>query len=186
MLCVFSFFLFFCLLFLLLLDYHEFHSENGSLWFLLPEPRHADMEGFLRSSFLLRLVSFPLLPFRIDHRSGRGGRGLTGYAFWHISFRLCAVCACTCLCVCARVCIFNQCQTCFPTYLPKLCVMIVIIVCAADCHAHPDSLQKAHINKCSPSSPFHTLKHRHIRRRSVSFLCMLWSDPSNQGYWSEQ
>lgn len=39
--------------------------------FLLPEPPHADMEGFLRSSFLLRLVSFPLLPFRITGR-GKG------------------------------------------------------------------------------------------------------------------
>lgn len=34
---------------------------------------HADMEGFLRSSFLLRLVSFPLLPSRITG-GGKGGR----------------------------------------------------------------------------------------------------------------
>lgn len=57
----------------LLLDYHLFHSKKKMVLcdFLLPEPPHADMEGFLRSSFLLRLVSFPLLPFRITGR-GKG------------------------------------------------------------------------------------------------------------------
>lgn len=84
---------------------------------------HADMEGFLRSSFLLRLVSFPLLPFRITGRAG-GGSGLTGVklsdTLLALDFVLC-VRAHVCVCVC--VCIFEQCQT----YLPNLCVMIVFM-----------------------------------------------------------
>lgn len=50
------------------------------IWFSVVSPArtppHADMEGFLRSSFLLRLVSlFPLLPSRITGLGGGGGVG---------------------------------------------------------------------------------------------------------------
>lgn len=54
------------------------------IWFSVVSPArtppHADMEGFLRSSFLLRLVSFPLLPSRITGGGGEGGAksGLKG------------------------------------------------------------------------------------------------------------
>lgn len=71
-------FLFPSLLLLLLPDYYSLHSEKWfSVIFFLPSARtlHADMEGFLRSSFLLRLVSFPLSPLRITVRGQRAKRG---------------------------------------------------------------------------------------------------------------
>ncbi len=131
----------------LLLDYHSFHSENGSLWFLLPEPPHADMEGFLRSSFLLRLVSFPLLPFRIIGRAG-GGSGLTGVklsdTLLALDFVLCVrvrVCTCLCVCMCLYIWTMSNVDYLFNIFTQAVCVMIVFTLCVADWHAHPDSLQ---------------------------------------------
>lgn len=97
----------------------------------------ADMEGFLRSSFLLRLVSFPLLPFRITGRVGvENIEGLISL----VSCGICPMSACTFLC--AHVFVhLKDCPTEIVAYLPKLCVRIVFMWCVAETHAYPYSLE---------------------------------------------
>lgn len=109
------------------------------------------MEGFLRSSFLLRLVSFLLLPFRITGWANGDGSGLTGVKFSD-TFRLCPI---TCVSVCEWVHLINVKHGfwhIYPSCVLWLCPWLA-------CSPHWQTVRlKAHINNlrdtCRLAVPF--------------------------------
>lgn len=150
------------------------------------------MEGFLRSSFLLRLVSFLLLPFKITGQAGvvqrvnRGYRVMTAllalvfclvFVYIHILYKLC---------MCVTMCIYSIYPSCVSLFC--FCVNWIRVTDVAQSDwKHTDTS----VDELPPTSPLlpsppplphpppsvHSFKNLQIRT-SVFLHCMLLSDHS--------